>query len=148
MLERKGFTLIEMLVVIAIIGVLAAAVLAALGPARNKAKDVRIISDINQVRIIAETVYLNGTYSALPEGTVNATNYGGIASLKSQADDVISQNGRLVINKTTADTPPGQEYRAYSVLNGGGYYCVNSSGDAYTATGAVSAPAGAVPSCQ
>ncbi len=54
---KGGFTLIEMLVVIAMIGILSAVVLTALGPSRDKAKDARIISDVNQARAIAETYY-------------------------------------------------------------------------------------------
>ena len=45
-----------MLVVIAIIGLLSSVVLVALGPSRNKAKDARIISDLRQIQVIAETL--------------------------------------------------------------------------------------------
>ena len=60
--QNKGFTLIEMLVVIAIVGILSATVLTALGPSRKKAKDSRIISDINQIRVQAEIFYSNRGY--------------------------------------------------------------------------------------
>ena len=52
--KHKAFTLIEILVVIAIIGILASIVLVSLSRTRNKAKDGRIISDMGQIRKAAE----------------------------------------------------------------------------------------------
>jgi len=46
---KRGFTLIELLVVIAIIGLLSSVVLASLNTTRIKARDVRRMSDINQL---------------------------------------------------------------------------------------------------
>lgn len=51
---RKGFTLIELLVVIAIIGVLASVVLASLNTARQKSRDAKRVSDINQIKLALE----------------------------------------------------------------------------------------------
>ena len=85
--KAEGFTLIEMLVVVAIIGLLSSVILTALGPARDKAKDTRIISDINQVRSIAETLY-TGNYDALE--SLPSTNIRN-QNLKLLSDDIISQ---------------------------------------------------------
>ncbi|RME58130.1 prepilin-type N-terminal cleavage/methylation domain-containing protein [Candidatus Parcubacteria bacterium] len=54
---RKGFTLIEMLVVIAIIAILAGAVLVGLGGARRSGADARRVSDLQHVRTALELYY-------------------------------------------------------------------------------------------
>ena len=63
--NRKGFTLIEMLVVVGIIGVLASLVLVGLGGARESSRDARRISNLNQIRNLLEVSYLrSGSYPA------------------------------------------------------------------------------------
>ncbi len=61
---KSGFTLVEILVVIAIIGLLAGVVLVGLGPARQRARDTRRLSDINQIRAWAEANSSGGSYVA------------------------------------------------------------------------------------
>ncbi len=56
-MNKKGFTLIELMVVIAIIAILATVVLVSLGSARDAAEDANRSSAINQVRSLAE-VYM------------------------------------------------------------------------------------------
>ncbi len=63
---QKGFTLIELLVVIAIIGILATIVLVSLNTARQKARDVRRISDMRQIALALEMYYDSG--AAYPAG--------------------------------------------------------------------------------
>lgn len=55
--KQKGFTLIEMVVVITVIGFLAAAVLAAIGPVRKKARDSRVQALVQEASAIIESFY-------------------------------------------------------------------------------------------
>ena len=60
---NKGFTLVELLIVIAIIGVLSSVVLSSLNISRNKANDAKRIASIKQLQTALETYYNdNGQY--------------------------------------------------------------------------------------
>jgi len=68
--STRGFTLIEMLIVITIIAVLASMILVGMGGARAKARDARRIGDLHNVQNALELYYANnGTY---PTGTYNS----------------------------------------------------------------------------
>lgn len=56
-INNKGFTLIEMLVVVAIIGLLSAVVVVGLTGAREQARDSRRIADIRQIQNDLELEY-------------------------------------------------------------------------------------------
>ena len=55
--SRKGFTLIEMLIVIAIIGILSSIVLVGLGPIQRRGRDARRQADLRQVQNALELYY-------------------------------------------------------------------------------------------
>lgn len=107
-----------MLVVIAIIGLLSSVVLVALGPARNKAKDARIISDVNQARAVAETLYNPSTGKY--ESTLNVTQ----REIGKLNDDVKSNNGGTDLKVNGGGTAA---YAISAKLNTG-FYCIDSTG--------------------
>lgn len=57
-MSKKGFTLIEIMIVIAIIAILASVVLIGLGPTQRIARDARRLSDLRQVQTGLE-LYFN-----------------------------------------------------------------------------------------
>lgn len=64
-IDKKGFTLIEILIVVAIIGLLSSVVLVGLGSFRARGRDARRISDLRQVQSGLELYYAkNQSYPA------------------------------------------------------------------------------------
>ena len=74
--DEKGFTLIELMIVIAIIGILAAIAIPQFSAYRNRAYNSAAAADIKNIQTAEEAYYVeNGTYSATP-ATLTATTYG------------------------------------------------------------------------
>ncbi|MDD3488159.1 MAG: type II secretion system protein [Candidatus Pacebacteria bacterium] len=70
MKNKKGFTLIEMLIVITIIAVLASLILVGMGGARQKSRDSKRVADLHNVMNALELYYsFKGHY---PKGTYNS----------------------------------------------------------------------------
>jgi len=74
MKKQKGFTLIEILVVVSIIGILASIVLIGVNDARQKARDARRVSDLYQISQAIE-MYNNATGKYPENLTSNLSSY-------------------------------------------------------------------------
>ena len=67
--RKKGFTLIELIVAAAIIGILASIVMASLNEARKKARDAQRMSDLQQVQLaLRQYKDVHGRYPDYPNG--------------------------------------------------------------------------------
>jgi len=122
--KSRGFTLTEIMVVIAIIGILVGVVLVAMGPVRKRAKDARIVSDMLQLQNLAENIYLD-------EGNYDKVDPALSLEIAAIGNDISTQGSSLIIEKAS----PAYKYCAYASLVSGSYFCVDYMGNmAETAT--------------
>ena len=126
----KGFTLIEILIVVAIISIISGVVLVSLGGARNKAADGAVQSALAQFKVEAE-LYANG----------NESNYGQVCGEDNFGVFRDSRIPALIeeIKKNAKDQKcigvsrsSGGAYAYHTLLKGskGKGYCVDSVGNA------------------
>lgn len=128
---KKGFTLIEILVVIAIIGILASIVLVGLGGFRARGQDARRIADTRQVQNALELYYNKCGYypGGATAGTCNTTNPSTWADLQNTL-----VNAQIGVTSVSNDPIPGQNY-VYGVASNRQNYVVGATlGDANDAS--------------
>ena len=91
---KKGFTLLELLVVVAIIGLLTTVVIAALNNARNKGGDAGVKTNLKNAIPQGEIYY--GTNTAYPNSYTNVCSLGsvgGVAAIGSFVQAAAKANG-------------------------------------------------------
>lgn len=120
---RKGFTLIEMLIVIAIIGILASMVLVGLGPVQRQGRDSRRISDLRQVQNALELYYNKCGFYPGPVQTnaASCSSYVQITTWSSLTTSLSGTGSVIGINSIPNDPSSGKDY----------FYGTNSVGSSY-----------------
>jgi prepilin-type N-terminal cleavage/methylation domain-containing protein len=109
---RKGFTLIEILIVVAIIAILASVVLVGLGPTQQAGRDARRLSDLRGVQTALELYFSScGFY---PGPTIPATGcagktWGSIPPTWADLKTVL-QDSKIGVNTVPDDPSTGKHY--------------------------------------
>ncbi len=115
-LKKKGFSLIELMIVIAVVAILATFILVALQSARNAAENSRRISAITSTRSFASIYYaVNGTYHNLE----SAPELSGVLE---KYDETV---GEKKILRIFAEGGPNSNYCAEIKLINGSYLCTD-----------------------
>ncbi|AHB41833.1 hypothetical protein P148_SR1C00001G1055 [candidate division SR1 bacterium RAAC1_SR1_1] len=115
--KKRGFTLIEMLIVIVIIGVLASALIPRLGSARGKANDVARKADLQQVATAIISYQIDTNY--FPTGIKSFSDTGFQANLVKGGMASIPV-GDTTTNWTGLDNVSTGGYRYYPMKKNGG----------------------------
>lgn len=85
----KGFTLIEMLIVVAIIGILASVVIIGIGPAQKKGRDSRRAADLRETQTGLELYFnKNGVY---PKTGTDVSNWASLQAFLKSASIGVTQ---------------------------------------------------------
>jgi prepilin-type N-terminal cleavage/methylation domain-containing protein len=116
---ERGFTLIEILIVITIVGIIIAIVIANLEAARSRSRDSKRISDISEVQLIL-AAYLN-TYGTYPNSASSRLSSDAFPALVA---GINSSKNTPHINSSISTDPTNTYPYVYYYFSNGSTYCL------------------------
>jgi prepilin-type N-terminal cleavage/methylation domain-containing protein len=135
-IERKGFTIIELLVVVAIIGILTTIIIVSLREASDRAKNTNVIANVTQIRKTAEGMYAQGSSGYEDLCLSGALNVIYTDVLKTLKEDIEKYGGSNIVCHSSK-----YSYCVSAQLGGSvtKYFCVDSDGNNIESTSNVCA---------
>ncbi len=128
---QQGFTIIELLIVIAIIGILAGLVLNNFQGAQAKARDVQRRADMNSIHGKLEEYYNNN--NGYPDGNLTTTLLAGIdaEALRDADSTAIGYTGGFIVSTTAPASAVANTveygYQAYGCTTAGAQVTVGAT---------------------
>lgn len=121
--QKRGFTLVEILIVVAIIATLASVALVGLGPVQRSGRDTRRISDLRQVQNGVELYYAKcGYYPGDAQKDTDCSGFTSIGGSKAGWDTLTAAlvDSSLGVSKVPNDPRSGESY-VYGSTTGSSY---------------------------
>jgi prepilin-type N-terminal cleavage/methylation domain-containing protein len=120
--QQEGFTLIEILIVVAIIAILASVTLIGLGPTQQAGRDSRRISDLHEVQTALELYYNKcGFYP----GTADCGTNSAVTSWANMTAALTDPTTNIGVTQIPEDPTTGKTYY-YTQESGGENYVVGT----------------------
>lgn len=124
--DQKGFTIVELLIVIVVIGILAALVVTTYGGIQGKARDSKRQSDLQALQTQIEAYYAtNNYYPALAD--MNSTSWRTTNMKSLDAGAMTDPSSSTATLSGTAASTSNQKVYGYVATDAGGTTCAAAS---------------------